>query len=167
MKTNLETKKIRRVVVRGTNWVGDAMMSVPALRELRRVLPDAHITLCTRSWAQGIFADADFLDDILLYDREKSGFKSVLKQAAEWRRRRFDLAILFQNAFEAALLAKIGHVKHRVGYATDGRSFLLTEPLPVPLWKTERHEIFYYLNIIAELETRLDGTTKILESTLR
>ena len=51
-----------KIVVRGTNWVGDAVMQIPALRELRRAEPDAHITLATRSWAQGIFEDADFID---------------------------------------------------------------------------------------------------------
>ena len=51
-----------KILVRGTNWVGDAVMQIPALRELRRIFPDAKISLHTRSWAKGIFEDADFLD---------------------------------------------------------------------------------------------------------
>jgi heptosyltransferase-2 len=163
VKSRLKIEKIERVVVRGTNWVGDAMMSIPALRELRRILPAAHITLCTRSWAKGIFADADFLDDILLYDRKKSKLQTVLSQAKKWRKEKFDLAVLFQNAFEAALLAKIGGARSRIGYATDNRSFLLTQSLTVPTWKNERHEVFYYLGIIAELETLLYGATEVWE----
>lgn len=159
----MKAESLKRVVVRGTNWVGDAVMSVPALRELRRVLPQAHITLCTRGWAKGIFEDADFLDDILIYDREKNALKSVLGQAKKWRKQQFDLAILFQNAFEAAVLAKIGGAKARLGYRTDGRSFLLTDAVRVPVWKTERHEVFYYLNLIAELETRICGKTQVWE----
>ncbi|MBC7795583.1 MAG: lipopolysaccharide heptosyltransferase II [Pyrinomonadaceae bacterium] len=161
MKRLPDIKKINRVVVRGTNWVGDAAMSVPALRELRRILPEAHITLCTRPFASGIFADADFLDDILLFEREKSGVKTVFKQAKIWRKREFNLAILFQNAFQAALLARLGKAKHRIGYRTDARSFLLTNALTVPEWKNNRHEVFYYLNIVAELETLLRGATDV------
>ncbi len=157
----MKAENIRRVVVRGTNWVGDAVMSVPALKELRRVLPDARITLCTRSWAKGIFADADFIDDILVYDKQKNAFKGVWQEAGKWRRCKFDLALLLNNAFESAVLAKIGGVKRRFGYRTDGRGFLLTDSIPVPLWKNERHEVFYYLNLIAELETKLYGETQV------
>lgn len=156
---NLDSENINRIVVRGTNWVGDAVMSVPALRELRRLLPDAHITIVTRSWAKELFADADFLDDLLIYDRR--GPWSVFQQTAEWRRRKFDLAVLFPNAFEAALIAALARVPLRIGYATDGRRALLTNPLPLPEWRSSKHEIFYYLNIAAELERLLHGTKTI------
>jgi heptosyltransferase II len=162
-KSLIERERIERVVVRGTNWVGDAVLTIPALRGLRRVLPRAHITLATRSWAKGLFSDADFLDDLLIYDRGVRDIGAPLRQAREWRRRRFDLAVLFQNAFEAALIARAARVPLRLGYATDGRRRLLTHPLPLPLWRGERHEVFYYLNIVAGLETLLDGASNILE----
>jgi heptosyltransferase-2 len=160
---NIQPEQIERVLVRGVNWVGDAVMTVPALRELRRVLPHAHITLATRSWAEGLFADVDFLDDILIYDRRPRDFKAVPRQAREWRRRRFDLALLFQNAFEAALIAAAARVPVRMGYATDGRRALLTHALPLPGWRDERHEVFYYLNLVAELEQLLYGASLIEE----
>src|SRR5437764_473445 len=80
-------------------------MTIPALRRLRRVLPHAHITLATRAWAEGLFADADFLDELLIYNRRPRDLRAVTRQVREWRRRSFDLALLFQNAFEAALIA--------------------------------------------------------------
>jgi heptosyltransferase-2 len=158
-RRNFQPEQIERVVVRGTNWVGDAVMTIPALRELRRVLPHAHITLATRSWAEGLFADADFLDDLLIYDRGPRDLKAVVRQTREWRKREFDLALLFQNAFEAALIAATARVPLRMGYATDGRRALLTHPLALPEWREERHEVFYYLNIIAELERTLYGAS--------
>src|SRR3954452_17228591 len=130
----LQADRIERVVVRGVNWVGDAVMTVPALRELRRVLPDAHITLATRPWAEGLFADADFLDEILIYHRAPRSLKAVARQTREWRRRKFDLALLFQNAFEAALIASAARVPLRLGYATERRGALLTHSLAVPVW---------------------------------
>lgn len=157
----LKPESIRRVVVRGTNWVGDAVMTIPALRELRRVLPDAHLTLATRSWSEGLFRDADFLDDLLIYDRRN--LRSVAHAARQWRARRFDLAILFQNAFEAALMAALARVPVRLGYGTDGRGPLLTHPLALPSWLGRRHEVHYYLNIVAELERLLRGSTRVPE----
>ncbi|HYE63976.1 MAG TPA: glycosyltransferase family 9 protein, partial [Pyrinomonadaceae bacterium] len=157
----LEPERIGRVVVRGTNWVGDAVLTIPALRELRRVLPRAHLTLATRPWAVGIFADADFLDDLLIYDRGPRDLRAVVRQTREWRRRRFDLAVLFQNAFEAALIAFVARIPLRLGYATDGRRAMLTHPLAPPAWRGKRHEVFYYLNIIAELERLLVGQSDV------
>jgi len=52
----------------------------------------------------------------------------------------------------------------RIGYATDRRAQLLTTALPLPVWKNERHESFYYLNIVAEFERITFGTSSILES---
>jgi heptosyltransferase II len=154
----LQLSDIHRVVVRAPNWVGDAVMAVPALRELRRVLPQAHITLVSRSGAADIFVDGDFVDEVLIYDRQ--GLASVWNQVREWRQRNFDLALLFQNAFEAAAIAFLSGAPARIGYDTDRRGFLLTHSLRSPAWKDERHESFYYLNVVAELERLLSGQTR-------
>lgn len=154
----IDIDRINRVVVRGTNWVGDAVMTVPVLRELRRVLPRAHITLATRAWARDIFADADFIDEILVLEKE-SGASEFLKQIRELRAQHFDLAVLFPNSFAPAFTAFAARVPCRIGYNTSARSRLLTHALEVPAWKNSRHEVFYYLNIVAELEKFLRGTT--------
>ncbi|MGI8467302.1 MAG: lipopolysaccharide heptosyltransferase II [Pyrinomonadaceae bacterium] len=149
-----------KIVVRGTNWVGDAVMQIPALRELRRVFADARITLYTRSSAQGIYEDADFVDEILTFEKGDS----VFRQAKLWREKNFDLAVLLTNSFESALVAKFGKAKKRIGYATENRGFLLTRPLPVPAWKNSRHEIFYYLNLIAETQKSIFNSTTVSET---
>ena len=146
----LKPTTIERIVVRGTNWVGDAAMTIPALRQLRRLFPSAHITLATRAWAEGLFADVDFLDDLQVH--EGSGLRSVVQQVRQWRKRNFDLAVLFPNSLETALVASLARVSLRIGYATDGRQRLLTHPLALPEWRESRHEVFYYLKIVAELE---------------
>ena len=151
--------QIKRVVVRGTNWVGDAVITVPALRELRRVLPDAHISLVSRPGTADIFIDADFVDELLVYDR--TGLGSAWNQVRAWRRRRFDLALLFQNAFEAAAIAFLARVPLRIGYDADHRRSLLTQAIPLPAWNNQRHEIYYYLNLVAELERLLYGASVV------
>lgn len=153
-----------KIVVRGTNWVGDAVMQIPALRELRRVFPAAGITLHTRSWARGIFQDADFIDEILTFDGEKSGLKTVFAESQRLRQQKFDLAVIFPNSFQSALMMRLGNIGKRFGYATDKRSVLLTDALEIPAWKNERHEIFYYLNIVAEIEKKYFGQIKVWEN---
>ena len=160
--TGLRAESIKRVVVRGTNWVGDCVMTVPALRALRRVLPEAHITLVIRPGTKGIFSEADYIDDVLLYDRK--GVLSIIPQIREWKRRDFDLAVLFQNAFEAALIPFLAGVPIRLGYATESRQALLTHPLNLPDWRSSRHEVFYYLYLVTALEQMLLGQSTICES---
>ena len=160
--SSVQAESIKRVVVRGTNWVGDSVMTIPALRALRRVLPDANITLVIRPGTKGIFAEADFIDDILVYDRK--GALSVFPQIREWKRRKFDLAVLFQNAFEAALIPFFAGVPLRLGYATESRQALLTHPLRLPDWRSSRHEVFYYLYLVTALEQMLFGRSTICES---
>jgi heptosyltransferase-2 len=137
-------------------------MTIPALRALRHVLPEAHITLVTRPGTKGIFSEVDFVDEILVYDR-KNAF-AVVPQVREWRRRKFDLAVLFQNAFEAALIPFLAGVPLRLGYATESRQALLTHPLPLPEWRSSRHEVFYYLYLITALEQMLFGRSTICEA---
>jgi len=156
-------ENIRSVVVRGTNWVGDAVMTVPALRELRRVLPSARITLATRSWSRGIFADSDFVDEIFVHDPTGHAFSDFRRQVSQWRSAGFDLAILFQNSFQAALTARSAGIPYRIGYSTQHRGFLLSSAIPLPSWQGDRHEVFYYLNIVEHLERTLIGKSELLQ----
>jgi heptosyltransferase-2 len=159
--SEIKAESIERVVVRGANWVGDAAMTVPALRELRRVLPGARITLATRPWAEALFAGAEFVDEVVAVSESKVAARSVWGDARVWRARRFDLAVLFPNSFAPALSAALARIPFRVGHATQGRSALLTHALPVPDWRGRRHEVFYYLNVVAGLERLLRGSSEI------
>ncbi|MGQ0763085.1 MAG: lipopolysaccharide heptosyltransferase II [Acidobacteriota bacterium] len=153
----IKAHDVSSIVVRAPNWVGDAVMSVAALRELRRLFPNSHITVVSKPGTAEVFAGADYIDDVLVYKRD--GLKSFLDQVRAWKQREFDLALLFQNAFEAAAISFMAHVPLRVGYATERRALLLGHAVPVPVWKHARHEIFYYLNLVAELEKLLIGST--------
>ena len=115
-------------LVRGTNWIGDAVMTTPALRRLRASFPAAHIILLATPRTAGLFESSAFIDEVLTYHRQE-GWPVFVETVWALRRRRFDLALLFQNAFEAALLARLGGARLRVGYTTQGRSALLTHAI--------------------------------------
>ena len=150
-----------KILVRGTNWVGDAVMTIPALRKLRRIFPSAEISLHTRSWAEGIFRDAEFIDEIITFDKSDSKIKDALEQVKILKEKEFDLAVLFPNSFESALLAKLAKIPKVFGYAKEGRSFLLTDSIKIPAWKNKRHESLYYLNLIKEIEKKILKTATV------
>lgn len=158
----MKVDQIKRIVVHSPTWVGDAVMSLPALHALKQICPTAHVTVASRRGTADIFIESTSVDDILI--QERSGLFSTLSNANEWKRRQFDLAVLFQNAFAAAATAFFARVPMRIGYATDRRARLLTTALPLPVWKNERHESFYYLNIVAEFEQIVCGAASLLQS---
>lgn len=150
----MHNDEIRKIVVRGTNWIGDAVMSVPALRELSRIFPEAEIVLYTKRGLEGLFADADFIDGIVTFDKTGSKIKQTMSQADALGDGEYDLAVLLPNSFESALTARLARIPRRIGYNKDLRGLLLTDPIAVPEWKEKRHEVFYYLNLIARAEHR-------------
>lgn len=150
-----------KILVRGTNWIGDAVMSVPALRELRRIFPDSRITLHTRSWADGLFGDAEFIDELVTFDKHRWPIKDVYDNSKFLKDDKFDLAILLPNSFESALTSFLTKVPRRIGYNKDVRGLLLTDPVAVPEWKGRLHEVFYYLHLIAEVERRVLGRSTV------
>ena len=144
------TSDVKKILVRGTNWLGDAVMTIPAMLRLRESFPGAHITLLAPPRAAEIFAGFPQVDEIILYRRKEEGKKAFIETMQRLRRERFDLAILFQNAFEAALLTFLGRVKLRIGFDTQGRGLLLTHKLNKP--PLNRHQTNDYLDVVAAAE---------------
>jgi heptosyltransferase-2 len=143
-----EAQQFRRILIRATNWVGDAVMSVPALQALRARFPGAHIAILARPWVAGIYSRETFADEVIDYNAAK-GWRDIggkLRVASKLRRGGFDAAILFQNAFEAAALAWLARIPRRIGYDRDGRGWLLTDAIRVP--PPGVHQRFYYLELL-------------------
>lgn len=150
----LDTSRIHRILVRFTNWVGDAVMALPALDALKENFPDSSISVVGRPWIIPLLENHPSVDRILPLEkrgRYPKDFFEVLRVAARIRRIGFDLAVLFQNAFEAALLVRLGGVGMRVGYNTDGRRFLLSHAIIRDKNLLAHHQVEYYLSILRAL----------------
>lgn len=142
-------EEIRRILVRAANWVGDAVMSTPMIRAVRRGFPHAEIFLLAKPWVSPVFERSPDIDRILTYDADgrHASPRGILRLCRELRPYRFDLAVLVQNAFEAALIARLAGIPRRLGYDTDGRTLLLTHPVPMTRRRKLRHQIDYYLGV--------------------
>jgi len=164
-KPEFDIRKINRILVRSTNWVGDAILTTPAIRAVRKNFPDAEVSILAKPWVAPVFYNNPDIDHILVYDSEgrHKGWSGKVRLARSLRERRFDLAILLQNAFEAALLAYLAGIPCRLGYKTDGRHLLLTHGVHLEPRLKEVHEIEYYLGILEGSGLRSDGRDLILQ----
>ena len=140
----IEPAGVRRILIRANNWIGDVVMISPAVRAIREHYREARIAILARSWVVEALRGSPFYDDLIEYENRGAhrGVAGRLRLVAVLRRRRFDLAVLFQNAFEAAAFAFLAGARSRVGYATDFRGPLLTHPLPPPAEGTHHADQF-------------------------
>lgn len=146
----------RRILIRGVNWVGDAIMATPAIRALRLNYPDSKITLMVRPGVKAVYEHSPDLDDLWVEDDSASA-RAFARAVRRVRSGDFDLGIAFPNSLRSALLLALGGVRHRVGHARGGRRALFTRPIAVTPELLDEHEVFYYMNLVRWM---LDGPPK-------
>jgi heptosyltransferase-2 len=140
-----------KILVRVPNWVGDAVMAIPALETIRRARASDEICILARPAVADLFSGQPFTNRILRYDFRAShgGWLGREKLVVELRKEQFDIAVLLQNAFEAAWLAWRAGIPERIGYARDARGPLLTKAIRVPReGEISKHELDYYLELL-------------------
>lgn len=140
-----------KILVRAPNWIGDAVMAIPALEAIRAARAKAEVTILARPGVADLYRGQPFTDRVLVYARrgEHAGFWGRVRLINTLRRERFDCALLLQNAFEAAWIAWRAGIPERIGYARDARSLLLTRAIPVPAaGEIPAHESHYYLELL-------------------
>jgi heptosyltransferase-2 len=137
-------------LVREVNWLGDLVMTMPALRAVREAFLSSTLTVLVAGQLAPLFDGMSWIDEVIPY-RSARGIATVTRDwevARAIRARNFDLAILFPNSFGSALWITVAGVRRRVGYATDGRSLMLTDrakPSPTAL---ELHQSQYWLAML-------------------
>src|SRR5262245_52742743 len=154
--TPIAPDAVRRVLIRANNWIGDVVMISPAVRAIRSHFPNARIAMLAKTWVLETLRGDPSYDDLIEYDSDGAhrGVRGRLRLASRLRRERFDLAVLFQKAFDAAALAWLAGARYRLGYATDHRSLLLTPPLAPP--PADTHHVDVFLGIARSLGCRVD-----------
>jgi len=133
----------KRLLVRAPNWVGDAVLSLPALRAVRARFPLAHLAVLARSGVAELYRRETCCDEVILCPKGRRW-----RMARQLRARGFDCAILLPNSFDAALVAWLAGIPRRIGYARDRRGWLLSDAVEPPrTGEIARHERFYYLEL--------------------
>jgi heptosyltransferase II len=145
------------ILVRATNWIGDVVMTLPALEALRERYPENRLVVLARPWVREILASHPAVDGVIDLARGRGRVRDLAElwlAVGRVRRSGFGMAVLFQNAFEAALITRLAGVPVRVGYDTDGRRLLLTHPLPRKSAPRGVHQTNHYLSLVRALGWR-------------
>ncbi len=157
MKVRISTRipfdRSRNILIRGTNWIGDAVMTLPAVRAIRNTFPGARISVLAKPWVAEIFNICKDIDEVIVFQSpgSHSGIAGKLRLAKELKARRFDTAILLQNAIEAAIITWLAGIHVRGGYNSDGRGLLLTHSVQRTEDVRKVHQIQYYLEMVKSL----------------
>lgn len=156
---------VKKVLIRSANWVGDAVMSLPAIASARLSFPRAKIAILAKPWVDEIFQNNPAVDQVFLYQSPgiHQGLRGKWRLAKELQKEGFEVALLLQNAFEAALISFLAGIPLRAGYSTDGRSFLLTHPVSVDDRLRKGHQVDYYLGMVGSLGFQIAQRTPSLK----
>ncbi len=138
-----------RLLVRAPNWIGDVVLSLPALRDLRRRYLSARLEVLARPWIAELYRAVPEVDAVI----ESGGFAAD----AATLRERFDLGVLLPNSFATALALWRAGVPERWGYATDARGALLTRSCPVPASVRGQSQVYYYRAMLDGLGLAVSG----------
>lgn len=128
-------------------------MTTPAVRSIRQNFPAAKISILTYPWVADVFAASPHIDEIIIFDKKgrHAGLTGLYRLGRELAARHFDVAILLQNAFVAAVIARLAGIPVRAGYRRDGRSLLLTHPVRIRKEVRRIHQVHYYQTLLQDL----------------
>lgn len=158
----------KRILVLRYRFIGDTILTVPFLRNLRRAEPDAHIVWVVAPGSSDMVQGIPYVDEMLFWDpvtihADSRGAHRTL--GAKWRfikelrAQRFDKAYVLKRSLSSAIIAWLSGARERVGFDTEGRGGLLTRRVP---YRHDRHEVLNFLEVL-----RADGvpvTDDYLES---
>jgi len=147
-----------RILVLRYRFIGDTLLTVPFLRNLRRARPDATIVWVVAPGSSDVVAGIPYVDELLPWDpatRHAESRGTHRTWRAKWafvrelRRRRFDTVYVLKRSLSSALIAWSSGARRRIGFASEGRSLLLTRRVP---YRHDQHEVQNFLDVL-----RADG----------
>ena len=149
--------KMDSILIFAPSWIGDSVMSLGAMRAVRKAHPNARLVVLTRPWVQELYAGCDVVDETILYDPHGAdrGVSGFLRAARRVRVACFDVSILFPNAVRAAFLIYAAGIPERWGYATEKRGLFLTKRVPPAPRPFGRHQAHFYLDLLGGLGLRV------------
>jgi heptosyltransferase-2 len=148
---------MKRILVVNVNWLGDVVLSTPALRALRKSDPGARLTCMVVPRCREVLEGNPGVDEIIIYDEDgiHGGFWGKPRLVRKLRAGGFDEVYFFHRSFTRRLAAALAGIPKRVGYPAKKGKFLLTVPVELP----ERipHKAEYFLNLLEKAGIKRDG----------
>jgi len=150
MKDRIELDRIKRLLVRGVNWVGDTILTYPTLEALRKKFSTSKISILIPDNLVDLWITSPYIDEIIPFRKRKglNSFFEDLKISYLLRRKRFDLAFILPRSFHSAFQVFLAGIPIRLGYENGGRSFLLTHKIPRTKEILSSHRVYYYRKLV-------------------
>ncbi|MBI5406107.1 MAG: glycosyltransferase family 9 protein [Nitrospirae bacterium] len=154
--------QIKKILIVLPNWIGDAVMSVPAISQIRERFPSARITIIGLSHISELFYEGPYVDEIRVYKKDfpsnKGGLRGIWGMGGltatglSLRSEKFDMVLLLPNSFRSALLVHLAGIPLRCGYNRDARGLLLNRPVRFTPQIKKLHQVEYYLHLARSIE---------------
>jgi heptosyltransferase-2 len=146
-------KDVKRILVKGTNWVGDTILSFPAVNALRCLFQQSHIAVLAKSHLAELWRANPDINEVISFDRAKGAQRifDELRMSRLIKQQGIDLAVIFPRSFSSAWMIFLGGVPHRIGYKGEVRDWLLTERVARSTQILSAHRMYYYLHLIERL----------------
>jgi heptosyltransferase-2 len=148
-----QPRKVARILVRTPNWLGDAVLSLPAIEALEGAYPRASITLLAHKRVADLFRLEVREREVIPYDPQglHRGVRGLARMVRDLKRRGYDLAIVYPHSFSSAWMTFLAGIRHRAGYIAEGRGRLLTLGIPLPGDYRKQHLSESYLDLTRAL----------------
>lgn len=146
-------KEFKRILIIRTDRMGDVILSVPVISNLRRVFPESYIAFMCRPYTRALLEGNPDLNEVIVYDKygTHKSFLATWRFARDLKRKNFDLALILHPTNRAHLIAFGAGIKTRIGWDRN-LSRLLTEKVPHLKSQGKKHESEYTLDILRALE---------------
>ena len=147
---------MERIIIRSSNWLGDAVMSVPAVRAIKRGLDGAHVAVLTPEKLAGVWRLVPEVDEVIAFPAAR-----IFGVAKMIRGRGFTTGVIFPNSLRTALEMWLARIPRRIGYPGHTRRALLTDVFHGEkggiATAPQRHQVFHYLRLAEFLGARADA----------
>ncbi len=148
-----------KILVLRYRFIGDTVLTVPFLRNLRAAFPQARIDLMLEPFSGQVIEGCPYVDRIVPFElrtihrysrqNERGKVSAYLQYWRMIRQEGYDAAFVLKRSLSSALLAWAAGVPRRIGFATEHRSFLLTDPVP---YRHDQHEVENFLDCLRSVD---------------
>jgi len=154
----------RRILVRGVNWVGDTILTYPAVQQLKTLFPQSHLAILVSSSLVDLWKTFPYVNEIIPFQKKKgiASFWEDLNISESLKERNFDLAVIFPRSFRSAFQIYLARIPTRIGYQDEGRSLFLTHGIHRTKEILRSHRVHYFKKLIEPLgEVKCPDTPRI------
>ena len=145
-----------KILIRSTNWLGDALLTTPAIHRLKTRFPEVELTVLARPGVAQVFETNPDIRQVIIYEHKgrHRGLRGKWLLAKALKQQHFEVVVHFPHSFESAWISFLSGIPVRVGYATEGRGRLLTQARPLPPGFNEQHQVLSFIQLLEGLGIR-------------